>query len=685
MLTLIGITPTFPLTFFDSTGHLQYNASTHALDMTATPLAFYLNASSVPSPVTGPASVAIHALVDNSGNLIGGNGNPNFQLTGTVDVNGVNESGTLLTGTITQFGYKYNSGTSTNEFDFRFQFTGGQLQSLYTGMDIGVTMDSENSSSFTGSFETSFGGGAKGEIGAIPLAASIHGYKFDDVNDNGVDHSDPRLNNWTITLTGTDDQGNPVSQSTTTATTSAGMGEYSFTGLTAGTYTINEVQQSGWTKTVGGTTITLAAGEQAVAYSGEAGTLLPGQTEVVTAGLAFGNYKPSAIVIGMDKSPATPQSVEVINPNTGAELAQFVPYGNTSQGGVRVATGNLTGSGSDDIVTAPGRGNLPIIRIYTQTGTLLTQFQAYPSSVNGGLQVAVADVTGDGLDDIITVPSYGPAEVRVFMNMGVVNGAPTFDAAQPYRDFLAFPPSFIGGAVVAAAGMGSLPNGNAEIIVGSSAGMKATVAVFDVSHMTTRTPTVQATPVASFTPFSTPSKPFSGGVSLSVAQLSAGSLPDIVVGAGANGRSLVDIWGWNTANDTLSSLSGSRGFAAFTGPSANAAVQVATLNNGAGIADAILAVQGPGGTASQVVQLDILSVSPLSLSAPEAIPGSYPGPYTIAAIDNVLSGLPTASPLASSSASGAVKGAAALTTTTTNNKPTVPAQPADWLFALLCW
>ena len=57
-----------------------------------------------------------------------------------------------------------------------------------------------------------------------------------------------------------------------------------------------------------------------------------------------------------------------------------------------------------------GTGRAAIIKVYSQTGTLLTQFQAYPSSVNGGLQVAVADVDGDGLSDIITVPSYGPAE-----------------------------------------------------------------------------------------------------------------------------------------------------------------------------------------------------------------------------------------------------------------------------------
>ena len=127
----------------------------------------------------------------------------------------------------------------------------------------------------------------------------------------------------------------------------------------------------------------------------------------------------------------------------------------------------------------------------------------------------------------------------------------------PYRDFLAFPSSFIGGAVVAAADMGSTPlangpfvpgllDGKAEIVVGSGAGMKATVKVFDVSRMTTLTPNTVATAVASFTPFSTATFSYQGGVSLSVARISASLIPDIVVGAGVVGGSMVDVWAWNT-------------------------------------------------------------------------------------------------------------------------------------------
>ena len=128
-----------------------------------------------------------------------------------------------------------------------------------------------------------------------------------------------------------------------------------------------------------------------------------------------------------------------------------------------------------------------------------------------------------------------------------------------------------------------------------------------------------------------------------MARINADLIPDIVVGAGVNGGSLVDVWAWsNTASATLSSLSANGiGFAAFTDASRTAPVQVAALDtDGDDIADAILAVQGPGGTTGQIREFNITSVSPLQVSPPTAVPGSFPGPYFIATIKNPAPVLP---------------------------------------------
>ena len=687
LLTLIGITPNPPLIAYDSTGQFHYNATLHTFDMTASPLALQLTPASAPIPIGGARDIEIHALVDNSGNLIGGNGVPNdFFVTGTVTVSGHTYTGTaltpLLTGHILQFGSQFNAGTSTAQFDYRFELTGGlftgagPLQSSFAGQDVGVTMASEHSNTFTGSFQTDFSGGAKGNVGPIaPLPVALYGYKFNDVNDNGVDNTEPRLANWTIDLTGTDDLGNPVSVSTVTGAN----GGYSFTGLVPGTYTVTEVQQNGWTQTTGGTTVTLTSGQVAVAVSGEAGALPPGGTQVVTPLLAFGNFHPNAIVIGMDKSPATPQTVNVFDPITGNSKlsAPIVPYGSTFQGGVRVATGDLNGNGFDDIVTAPGRGaSPPVVNVYDQFGNLLTSFAAYPPSVNGGLQVAVADLNGDGLEDIVTVPSWGPAEVRVFYNMGTIGGAPVFSTT-PSLDFLAFPSSFIGGAVVAASSEGTMSNGLPPIIVGSSAGMAATVEVFNANSVGSTSPATLATPAATFMPFNTLAPPLQGGVSLAVAQLTSTPNQSIVVGAGTGGQSLVNIWGWNGLSYTPLSASGVAGFPAFPGTSANAPVQVATVNDPSGITSAIVAVQGAGATATNVHQLNITSVSPLVLSSPIVSPVPFSGPSTIAVFNSIQPQIvPQPVPKPAAAATTATKPAATTPAVTTTVSAAATVKPA---------
>jgi hypothetical protein len=354
----------------------------------------------------------------------------------------------------------------------------------------------------------------------------------------------------------------------------------------------------------------------------------------------------SLIVIGPGKSANVPEDVEVIDPATGAVLSTFAPFGNTFQGGVRVATGDLTDTGVDDIVTAPGWSTVGQVRVYSEAGVLLTSFDPYGPTFMGGVQVAVGDVTGDGLGDIITVPSTGPALVKVFHPV-IVGGVPTFNAAAPIKEFLAFPSSFVGGAVVAAADMGSTPvangpfdtllqDGKAEIIVGSGAGMKATVKVFDVSQIATLLPTTVPKAAGSFTPFSTATHTFTGGVSLDVARFTASLVPDILVGAGVDGHSMVDVWAWSaSAAATLSSLSANgTGFAAFTDASDNSPVEVAAVDTtGDGIADEIVVAQGPGGTTEQIRKFEVTSTAPLEVSAFTTIPGTFLDPYFVAALD----------------------------------------------------
>lgn len=92
--------------------------------------------------------------------------------------------------------------------------------------------------------------------GLPPSGGNISGMKFNDLNNNGTNDAEPGIANWEIRLTKPD--GSTVSMWTD------GSGNYKFSGLAAGTYTVAEVQQAGWTQTAPTPptyTISLADGE----------------------------------------------------------------------------------------------------------------------------------------------------------------------------------------------------------------------------------------------------------------------------------------------------------------------------------------------------------------------------------------------------------------------------------------
>jgi hypothetical protein len=83
---------------------------------------------------------------------------------------------------------------------------------------------------------------------------TISGRKFEDLNANGTDDSDPGVQGWKITLTGTGAgpdgvPGTADDVTVNTTTTTASDGSYSFGSLYAGTYTVTEESRSDWTHT----------------------------------------------------------------------------------------------------------------------------------------------------------------------------------------------------------------------------------------------------------------------------------------------------------------------------------------------------------------------------------------------------------------------------------------------------
>jgi uncharacterized repeat protein (TIGR01451 family) len=348
-------------------------------------------------------------------------------------------------------------------------------------------------------------------------------------------------------------------------------------------------------------------------------------------------------VLGPDKTPAVPQLVRVVDLD-GVARPGFSAYGTAYTGGTRVAVANLDGVGDLEIITAPGR-NLPgTIAVWTLDGDPVQgfpSFLAYDSSYIGGVELTVADVNGDGRPDIITVPSYGASEVRVFYNQydPLTPSQPAFKPV-PNISFQAFPVATTGGAVVAAADMGRWvdggfvndPDGKAEVVVGTGGGVTTAVSVFDVSGPTERR-------VQTFYPFDGQSLNLKIGVSLDVGWIAQDSVPgvdppEIIVGMGTNGTSGIEVWTWDP-DASLIKLGAIP--LAFAAPYDNAPVRVAAMDaDGNGISEAIYAVQGPIGAYGEVHRFEITSTSPFAYQPEESLSG-FPGPWFIATPKTVVS------------------------------------------------
>lgn len=214
-------------------------------------------------------------------------------------------------------------------------------------------------------------------------------------------------------------------------------------------------------------------------------------------------------------------TVRVFNSLSGTLRSSFSAYTNSFRGGVRVAVADFNGDGTQDIVTAPGSGGGPHIRVFDgKNGVVLSEFFAYAANFTGGVYVAAADVTGDGTPDIVTGagPGGGP-HVRVF------NGLTGQLAAGPIGEFFAYAPSFFGGVRVAAGDTNK--DGKADVITAAGPGGGPHVIVWNGANRQQR-----------FGFFAYPAN-FTGGVFVTAGDMNFDGVADVITGPGEGGGPLV--------------------------------------------------------------------------------------------------------------------------------------------------
>lgn len=252
LFSLLGFSLDLPVITYNAGGTLDYDASSQALTIDATPQLFIEDGTSTPPfPMITNGAMTMDIQVDNAGVLVGGSAGSDFEVSGDLDIDGdniVDFSGVLISGEIAAFGFQDNgfSGTGTpiaDAFDFRFNLTGGELASYFTGGGIGVTLTGENIGGvpgfedFTQDFQTVAKGNIGGVLGTGDVFASLGDYVWNDTNFDGIqDDDESGVEGVTVTLTGGGADGviGTGGDDTTAVTTTDGTGFYEFLNLNPG-------------------------------------------------------------------------------------------------------------------------------------------------------------------------------------------------------------------------------------------------------------------------------------------------------------------------------------------------------------------------------------------------------------------------------------------------------------------
>lgn len=169
----------------------------------------------------------------------------------------------------------------------------------------------------------------------------------------------------------------------------------------------------------------------------------------LAAKIEQGLFKLIAVGAGAGGGP----QVRLFSPD-GSLKASFFAYDKNLRGGVNVALGDVDSDGQLEIITGPGRGFEPLIKIFNLQGKLEKSWLAYDKKFKGEVNVAVGDVNSDGQLEIITGPGEGGGpQVMVFSNNGKI-----------LFSFFAYDKSYRGGIKIAVSDLNY--DNQEEILVG---------------------------------------------------------------------------------------------------------------------------------------------------------------------------------------------------------------------------
>jgi hypothetical protein len=190
----------------------------------------------------------------------------------------------------------------------------------------------------------------------------------------------------------------------------------------------------------------------------------------------------------------------------------------------------------------------PEVRVLDSTGSQIADFFAFTPIPWLSAHVAVGDVNGDGVQDIIVAAAVDSSHIKVIdgtkLNMIDANGE--IDNAALIAQFYAYDPRFLGGCYVAfGLGAGGLP----EIVTGAARGGGPHVKVIDATKLNELQNNSEIADGALLGQFYAYSPIFYGGVRVAAADINGDGVLDIITGTGEGGGPHVKVVDGNRLHD----------------------------------------------------------------------------------------------------------------------------------------